>query len=61
LSRVDATECGFCGKPLLKRSGPGRPRKFCGDLCRGRAKSARIARELARTRLESYRHLVGGR
>jgi hypothetical protein len=36
---VDASECGFCGESLPKRSGPGQPRLFCDDLCRGRAKS----------------------
>lgn len=35
------TECAHCGKPLRARSGPGRPRSYCGDTCRYEAKAER--------------------
>lgn len=40
------TVCSECGKPLPISAGAGRPRRYCSDVCRYRARHAR-AREHA--------------
>ncbi|MFF2848775.1 hypothetical protein ACFVT5_20975 [Streptomyces sp. NPDC058001] len=36
-----ATDCGFCGSPLQRKTGPGRRREYCDKTCRRRAQRRR--------------------
>ncbi|BDD71733.1 hypothetical protein JCM4020_23530 [Streptomyces coelicolor] len=38
--------CAQCGRSLPARSGPGRPRRYCGRRCSSAAERERMARRL---------------
>ena len=39
---TQSERCGWCGRKLPARSGPGRPRRFCRQSCRQREYEARL-------------------
>lgn len=41
MARVDAVVCGSCGAALPPPAPTGRPRRYCSDACRDRAKYER--------------------
>jgi hypothetical protein len=60
MTNSDATEpcgCAMCGAPLKKRTGRGRPPKFCSTACKRTAelKMRRLNEHIARLELEAER------
>jgi len=39
---TEGQRCGWCGRPLAPRRGPGRPRRYCKQSCRQRDYESRL-------------------